>query len=107
MNADLKKSVTLTCLSDEAIDIYFGGNKIVPNARYTVTPRAGIDLAVTIMSVEVGDIGAYTCRSSASPASPPQIVTLQLKRKPFKLHFWHSFSMLHLLEFFYNIVFRV
>ena len=87
MNADLKKSVTLTCLSNEAVDIYFGGNKIVPNARYTVSRRAGIDLVVTIASVEEGDIGAYTCRSSASPASPPQTVTMQLKRKPFKLQF--------------------
>ena len=87
MSADLKKAVTLTCFSDEAVDIYFGGNKIVQNARYTVARRAGIDLVVTIMSVEVGDIGAYTCRSSDSTPSPPQIVTLQLKRKPFKLHF--------------------
>ena len=88
MNADLKKPVSLKCNSDEAMDIYFKDQKITQSAKYTVTRRAGIDLEVTISSVEVGDVGSYTCRSSASTPAAPVTVVLQLKRESFAVVFW-------------------
>ena len=97
VNADLKKPVSLKCQSDETIDIYFKDQKILSSAKYTVIQRPNIDLEVTIASVEVGDIGSYTCRSSASTPSAPVTVALQLKRKSFNLcfvlYFQHATSI--------------
>ena len=87
MNADFNKPVSLKCSSDEAIDIYFKGLRIVQNSRYALSRRAGIDLEMTIQRVEIRDIGTYTCRSSASSPSAPGTVLLQLKRKSFNCIF--------------------
>ena len=79
MNANLKLPINLKCQSDEVIDIFYKDKKIEQNSKYTLTRRAGIDLQLAIQSVELADIGKYTCKSSTSSRSSD--LTLQLNRK--------------------------